>query len=164
MACFRTRSGFGSPNKRIEFLKNNSLIENKSWIKSIRSFIKRLHWHCHFIQKLEADYTIEFKNMHSLYDGLREKEFKDMFNRVSKNSLVKDIGAKNEEQFCNNMYGVFEGREPHIANAKLMQLYFIDKLLKLKESDQNEYLTDLLFIAQKKGNKVFDFGPFGKLY
>jgi hypothetical protein len=99
---------------------------------------------------------IEFKK--------REKEFKDMFNRVSKNSLVKDIGAKNEEQFCNNMYGVFEGREPHIANAKLMQLYFIDKLLKLKESDQNEYLTDLLFIAQKKGNKVFDFGPFGKLY
>ena len=94
----------------------------------------------------------------------RKKEYKDMFNRVSKNSFVKDIGAKNEEEFCNNMYAVFEGREPHIANAKLMQLYFVDKLLQLKESDQNEYLTDLLFIAQKKGNKVFDFGPFGKLY
>ena len=66
---------FQSANKRIEFLKSNSLIENKSWIRSIRSFIKRLHWHCHFIQKLEDDHTIEFKNMHSLYDGLREKEF-----------------------------------------------------------------------------------------
>ena len=66
---------FQTANKRIEFLKNNSLAENKSWIRSIRSFIKRLHWHCHFIQKLEDDYTIEFKNMHSLYDGLREKEF-----------------------------------------------------------------------------------------
>ena len=94
----------------------------------------------------------------------RKKEYKDMFNRVSKNFMVKDIGAKNEEEFCNNMYAVFEGREPWIANAKLMQLYFVDKLLKLKEGDQNEYLTDLLFIAQKKGNKVFDFGPFGKLY
>ena len=66
---------FQTANKRIKFLKNNSLTENKSWIRSIRSFIKRLHWHCHFIQKLEDDYTIEFKNMHSLYDGLREKEF-----------------------------------------------------------------------------------------
>ena len=62
------------------------------------------------------------------------------------------------------MYAVFEGREPQIANQKLIQLYFIDKLLQLKEKEQNEYLTDLLFIAQKKGKKVFDFGPFGKLY
>ena len=45
-----------------------------------------------------------------------------------------------------------------------MQVYYISRLLKLKEQDRNEYLTDLLFIAQKKGNKVFDFGPFGKLY
>ena len=36
-----------------------------------------------------------------------------------------------------------------------MQLYFIDKLLQLKEKEQNEYLTDLLFIAQKKGKKVW---------
>ena len=35
---------------------------------------------------------------------------------------------------------------------------------RLKPEIRNEYLTDLLFLAQKKGNKVFDFGPFGKLY
>ena len=28
----------------------------------------------------------------------------------------------------------------------------------------SKYLTDILYIAQKKGRKVFDFGPFGKLY
>ena len=94
----------------------------------------------------------------------REKEYKDMFKRISNKSVVKDIGVKNEKEFCKNMYAVFEGREPQIANQKLIQLYFIDKLLQLKEKEQNEYLTDLLFIAQKKGNKVFDFGPFGKLY
>ena len=44
-----------------------------------KSFLKRLHWHCHFIQKLEDDPTIEFKNMHSLYDGLREEEFNEKF-------------------------------------------------------------------------------------
>ena len=75
-------------NKRIEFLKNNSFQENKTWIKSIRSFLKRLHWHCHFIQKLEDDPSIEFKNMHSLYDGLREDEFNEKFFVAWKNGTT----------------------------------------------------------------------------
>ena len=28
----------------------------------------------------------------------------------------------------------------------------------------DKYMTELLFIAEKKGSTVFDFGPFGKLY
>ncbi len=43
----------------------------KNWRKSLRSFTGRLHWHCHFIQKLEDEPSIEFKNLHRLYDGLR---------------------------------------------------------------------------------------------
>ena len=79
---------FQMANKRIEILKNNYSKENKVWIKSIRSFLKRLHWHCHFIQKLEDDPTIEFKNMHSLYDGLREEEFNDKFFVAWKNGIT----------------------------------------------------------------------------
>lgn len=41
------------------------------WRKSLRAFSGRLHWHCHFIQKLEDDPRIEFENLHRLYDGLR---------------------------------------------------------------------------------------------
>ena len=79
---------FQMANKRIKILKNHSSKENKVWIKSIRSFLKRLHWHCHFIQKLEDDPTIEFKNMHSLYDGLREEEFNDKFFYAWKNGIT----------------------------------------------------------------------------
>ncbi len=43
----------------------------KSWRKSLGSFSGRLHWHCHFIQKLEDEPRIEFENLHRLYDGLR---------------------------------------------------------------------------------------------
>ena len=82
------REIFQMANKRIEVLKNNSSKENKVWIKSIRSFLKRLHWHCHFIQKLEDDPTIEFKNMHSLYDGLREKKFNHKFFVAWKNGIT----------------------------------------------------------------------------
>ena len=38
---------------------------------SLKSFESRLHWHCHFIQKLESEPQIEFVNLHSAYDGMR---------------------------------------------------------------------------------------------
>lgn len=38
---------------------------------SIASLLTRLHWHCHFIQKLEDDPSIEWRNLHPAYDGLR---------------------------------------------------------------------------------------------
>ena len=40
-------------------------------LPSLKSFEARLHWHCHFIQKLESEPEIEFRNMHRGFDGLR---------------------------------------------------------------------------------------------
>jgi len=45
------------------------------WAQSLKSFESRLHWHCHFIQKLEDEPAIEHRNLHRGYDGLREAEF-----------------------------------------------------------------------------------------
>ena len=41
----------------------------------LTAFLSRLHWHCHFIQKLESEPAIEWRNMHRGYDGLREQDF-----------------------------------------------------------------------------------------
>lgn len=41
----------------------------------LSAFVSRLYWHCHFIQKLESEPAIEWRNMHSGYDGLREHDF-----------------------------------------------------------------------------------------
>lgn len=38
---------------------------------SISSFTKRLHWRCHFIQKLESEPLIEFRNFNPLTENLR---------------------------------------------------------------------------------------------
>lgn len=46
-----------------------------SRIRSLKSFASRLSWHCHFIQKMESEPEIEFRNICRLYDGLREGEF-----------------------------------------------------------------------------------------
>ncbi|MEL6236253.1 MAG: deoxyribodipyrimidine photo-lyase [Pseudomonadota bacterium] len=42
-----------------------------AWRGSMTSFAGRLHWHCHFIQKLEDEPRIEFENFHRSYDGIR---------------------------------------------------------------------------------------------
>jgi deoxyribodipyrimidine photo-lyase len=40
--------------------------------RALAAHESRLHWHCHFIQKLESEPAIEFANVHRGYDGLRE--------------------------------------------------------------------------------------------
>ena len=47
----------------------------QGWAGSLKAFESRLRWHCHFIQKLEDEPAIEFRNMHAAYDGLREADF-----------------------------------------------------------------------------------------
>jgi deoxyribodipyrimidine photo-lyase len=46
-----------------------------AWTRALRSFEKRLHWHCHFMQKLEDEPAIEFNNVNRAFDGLRENDF-----------------------------------------------------------------------------------------
>jgi deoxyribodipyrimidine photo-lyase len=46
---------------------------DRVWLQSLESFVSRLHWHCHFIQKLEDEPTIEWQNVCRAYDGLRDE-------------------------------------------------------------------------------------------
>jgi len=45
------------------------------WAGSLTSFRGRLHWHDHFMQKLEDQPSLEFVNQARAYDGLRENDF-----------------------------------------------------------------------------------------
>ncbi len=56
-------------------LKDDTCVEARVWRRSLRAFEERLHWHCHFMQKLESRPSIEFRNLMSACDGLRESEF-----------------------------------------------------------------------------------------
>ncbi len=42
-----------------------------TWLVSLSSFAKRLRWHCHFMQKLEDEPEVEFRNMSRACDGMR---------------------------------------------------------------------------------------------
>ena len=42
-------------------------VSRRGWTQSLKSFNSRLHWHCHFIQKLEDEPAAEFRPFHSAY-------------------------------------------------------------------------------------------------
>lgn len=48
--------------------------ERGRWPNSLASFLGRLRWHCHFIQKLESEPRIELENFHPAYDALRRSD------------------------------------------------------------------------------------------
>ncbi|WGI25075.1 FAD-binding domain-containing protein [Halomonas alkaliantarctica] len=48
--------------------------DDTPWSRSLRAFASRLHWHCHFIQKLESEPSIESQTLHPALRGLRERD------------------------------------------------------------------------------------------
>ncbi|MFN8817491.1 MAG: deoxyribodipyrimidine photo-lyase/cryptochrome family protein [bacterium] len=54
---------------------------DRRWLGSLVSFQARLRWHCHFMQKLEDEPAIEFRNINRAFDGLREAEWETAVSR-----------------------------------------------------------------------------------
>ncbi|MFQ6540051.1 FAD-binding domain-containing protein [Aphanothece stagnina] len=46
----------------------------RTWQRALRGFQERLHWHCHFIQKLECQPDLEFRELHPLMAGLASSD------------------------------------------------------------------------------------------
>ena len=65
-----TRVAFHEASHRQKELQGT----NKNFVRSINSFLSRLHWRSHFIQKLEDEPSIEEKNFISIYDNLRDED------------------------------------------------------------------------------------------
>ncbi len=58
---------------RLRTLKQEPLAKRRGWQGSLSAFAGRLHWRCHFMQKLEDQPDIEFKTLHPLYETLRPR-------------------------------------------------------------------------------------------
>jgi deoxyribodipyrimidine photo-lyase len=68
MGCVSLREVVQATRRQIDRLPADQVAHRRG----LHGFIKRLHWHCHFMQKLESEPEIEWQNMHRGYDGLRE--------------------------------------------------------------------------------------------
>ncbi len=69
---------FGTLSMRTVHQATEAVIANtadRSLAYALRGFAGRLRWHCHFMQKLEDEPGIEFRNFARVCDGLREDDF-----------------------------------------------------------------------------------------
>ena len=74
---------------------------------------------------------------------------------------------KDVDNVITNIKASFEGKKDRGTNtkAKLMGLDFFYQCSELSNEDRREFITDMVFLAQKKAfSKVDYFGPFGKIY
>jgi deoxyribodipyrimidine photo-lyase len=71
LACgnLSTRQVVQATRRRIATLDE---ADAATWRRALRAFDARLHWRCHFMQKLEDEPRIEFENFVMAYDGMRE--------------------------------------------------------------------------------------------
>ncbi|MCE2814817.1 MAG: deoxyribodipyrimidine photo-lyase/cryptochrome family protein [Planctomycetaceae bacterium] len=68
---------WGCINVRQVYQRLGQVRRGPPWSGSLSSFRSRLSWHCHFMQKLEDETDLEFRNLCRAYDGLREEEFSE---------------------------------------------------------------------------------------
>jgi deoxyribodipyrimidine photo-lyase len=66
--------------------------------QSLRSFSSRLRWHCHFMQKLEDQPSIEFRNFARVCDGLRPGD-------GSQSAAPSEQDQRNFEAWCKGATG-----------------------------------------------------------
>lgn len=61
------RTAYQATQSRAAALKENDDADSKQWRKSLRAFLSRLHWHDHFIQRLETEPEMEFQALNPAY-------------------------------------------------------------------------------------------------
>jgi hypothetical protein len=115
------------------------------------------------VAALMRDNNMAFENNHNLYPATADEFLKKKQHFVTRFNFVNtkaETRVSTSNDFVQNIiygYNII----PHTAKSKLMELDFLYHLYKLSESKRDEFLTDMVFIAAKKGS---NFGPFGKLY
>jgi hypothetical protein len=123
------------------------------------------------LTKLLAEYGVGnnaskfFVNKHQMYPkslkafDLVKEVYQTRFNFVNTKT---ETGIKNSD-FTPNMIRSFNSADLKngVSHTKLMELDFLYCIYKIPEAKRNKMLTDMVYLAEKRGSQ---FGPFGKLY
>lgn len=64
-----------SLRKQKKTIEANPAIYPKGLLAGLVGFESRLHWHCHFMQKLESEPAMEFQNLHPAFNDLRDERY-----------------------------------------------------------------------------------------
>jgi hypothetical protein len=85
--------------------------------------------------------------------------WRGVFNKI-KNKVKTNITS--DEEFIGSISKMLMDKENYgTANSKLMQMNFLYNFIDLGDNEMEKFITDLFFLAEKRGK---GFGPFGKIY
>lgn len=117
------------------------------------------------VEKAAKKFNIDFVNdwhkfpSSTVEFNTEEKKYKGMFNMI-KNHVETQIDS--DKVFSENILKMMMDQNNYgTANSKLMQIKFLYELVILPKKKMEGFITDLFFLAEKRGE---GFGPFGKLY
>jgi hypothetical protein len=111
--------------------------------------------------------SFSFRNDHTKYPSTilefntQLKTYKKMFNKIK---TKVDVGITTDVEFEKTILKMLGSKKPVISStghSKLMQLNFLYDMVSLSELDMNKVMTDIFFLAERRGE---GFGPFGKIY
>jgi hypothetical protein len=118
------------------------------------------------VEKAAKKYKIDLNNKWQNYPSSilqfnsEKKKYKDMFEKIK--TKVNTNGASTSKEFIDSISKMFLDKDNYgTANSKLMQIEILYQLISLPKAKFEGFITDLFFLAEKRGD---GFGPFGKLY
>lgn len=71
--CLSMREVVQATRERRDWANQVPHLFPKNLNNGLVGFESRLHWHCHFMQKLESEPEMEFENLHHAHDGMRDE-------------------------------------------------------------------------------------------
>lgn len=76
------RQAYQATQARLRELERDPAAHDATrWRRSLRSFLARLHWRDHFIQRLETEPEMEFRPLHPAYDALEAEDDPELLER-----------------------------------------------------------------------------------
>ncbi len=76
--CLSMREVVQATRERRDWAAQSPHLYPSSLNAGLVGFESRLHWHCHFMQKLESEPEIEFENLHHAHDDMRDEQLSDV--------------------------------------------------------------------------------------
>ena len=112
-------------------------------------------------EKHKMIFDNDWKNFPSTAQDFNSEmsDWKPMFNKI-KGKVKTNITS--DKEFTDNISKMLLDKQNYgTANSKLIQINFLYNFIMLGEQGMEKFITDLFFLAEKRGK---GFGPFGKIY
>ena len=139
----------------------------KAPVDKVASLLKDIDGSAEFVNKYQ-EYPADLDQFEKISQKHNEKYYRD---EVLPTLLLGSKKIKSETNNVNDAINAikqsFDSTKDKKTNVrcKLMALDFFYQVSKLSHVNRNEFITDMVFLAQKKAfSKAQYFGPFGKIY